>query len=93
MSIPLTHFYKKTPAVPQVVTRLAGNSCPPLNVFDLSSYALEIKDIATSKMMLLRHALHDKCASLNFASGDQHLVAGPRPRTTRCGITATQNFL
>jgi hypothetical protein len=67
-------------------------SCPPLNVFDFSRFALKIKDIATGKMMLRHHALHDKCALLNFANGDQRFVAGPRPRTTRNDYTTVQKL-
>jgi hypothetical protein len=46
-----------------------GASCSPLNVFDLSSYALEIKDIATGKMMLLRRTLFANLLSPPTTSG------------------------
>ncbi len=67
-----------------------GASCPPLNAFDLSSYTLENQRH--------RYGQNDVAAAnfvrqLTFASGDQRFVAGPRPRTTRGGITAPQSFL
>ena len=50
-------------------------------------------NIAPDEWSLLRHALHDKCASLSFACGDQRSCVGSSPRTTRGDYTASQIFL
>ena len=51
------------------------------------------KNIAPDEWRLLRHVLHNKCASLSFACGDQRSCVGSSPRTTRGDYTASQIFL
>ena len=50
-------------------------------------------NIAPDEWSLLRHAKHDKCASLCFACGDQRSCVESSPRTTRDDYTALQIFL
>ena len=50
-------------------------------------------NIAPDEWRLPRHALHDKCASLCFACGDQRSCVGSSPRTTWGDYTVSQIFL